>query len=134
MVDELDPAVRVLRWRMAAYKLHSMRDARETTKAARAAFEDRFAREVDPTGSSPRRSEHDARRPPEGLLHEALVSQCQGPEGQAPHGCPQGQRSAHRRGERPSGVRADHGISNRHGIELRDRLLGTHVAESADVS
>ncbi len=50
MFDDLDPALRVLRSRMAAYKLHSMRDARETTKAARAAFEDRFSREVDPDG------------------------------------------------------------------------------------
>jgi hypothetical protein len=50
MFDDLDPALRVLRSRMAAYKLHATHDARETTRAARAAFEDRFAREVDPDG------------------------------------------------------------------------------------
>jgi hypothetical protein len=39
---------RSLRARMAAYTLHAQRDPRETTTAARAAFLDRFEREVDP--------------------------------------------------------------------------------------
>ena len=51
MFDDTDAKLRTLRSRMAAYKLHSTRDPRETTKAARAAFEDRFAREVDPDGT-----------------------------------------------------------------------------------
>ena len=36
--------------RIGAYKMHSLYDARETTKAARAAFLGRFEREVDPDG------------------------------------------------------------------------------------
>jgi hypothetical protein len=44
----VNPAERVLRARLAAYTLHSKYDARETTAAARAAFMDRFEREVDP--------------------------------------------------------------------------------------
>lgn len=51
MSDDTDAKLRTLRSRMAAYTLHSMRDPRETTKSARAAFEDRFAREVDPDGT-----------------------------------------------------------------------------------
>jgi len=41
---------RVLRSRMAAYRLHATHDPRETTKKARAAFANRFEREVDPEG------------------------------------------------------------------------------------
>ena len=36
--------------RIGAYKMHSLYDARETTRAARAAFLARFEREVDPEG------------------------------------------------------------------------------------
>lgn len=46
----MNPAERVLRARLAAYTLHSKYDARDTTAAARAAFMDRFEREVDPKG------------------------------------------------------------------------------------
>ena len=46
----MNPAERVLRARLAAYALHTKYDARETTAAARAAFMDRFEREVDPEG------------------------------------------------------------------------------------
>ncbi len=42
---------RVLRARLAAYTLHAKYDARETTAAARAAFLDRFERQVDPDGA-----------------------------------------------------------------------------------
>lgn len=42
---------RVLRSRMAAYRLHATHDPRETTKKARAAFASRFEREVDPEAS-----------------------------------------------------------------------------------
>jgi hypothetical protein len=45
----VNPAERVLRARLAAYTLHAKYDARETT-TARAAFMDRFEREVDPDG------------------------------------------------------------------------------------
>ena len=38
----------VLLGRIGAYKMHSLYDARETTKAARAAFNARFDDEVDP--------------------------------------------------------------------------------------
>lgn len=44
----MTPAERRLRARLAAYTLHAKRDARETTAPARAAFLDRFEREVDP--------------------------------------------------------------------------------------
>lgn len=47
-MGDLTPAMRSLRSRMAAYTLHSLHDPRETTAAARQAFEDRFVREVDP--------------------------------------------------------------------------------------
>jgi hypothetical protein len=42
-----------LRARAAAYRLHSLYDSRELTKAARAAFNDRFVREVDPDNRLP---------------------------------------------------------------------------------
>ena len=45
--------MRALRSRLAAYSLDSQRDPKETTKAARAAFLNRFEREVDPDGSLP---------------------------------------------------------------------------------
>lgn len=44
----LSASERVLRARIGAYALHAQRDARETTARARAAFLDRFEREVDP--------------------------------------------------------------------------------------
>lgn len=44
----MTPTERVLRARIAAYSLHAMHDARETTAAARAAFLRRFEDEVDP--------------------------------------------------------------------------------------
>jgi hypothetical protein len=50
MFDDLDPGLRVLRSRMAAYKLHATHDAHEITRAAREAFASRFEREVDPDG------------------------------------------------------------------------------------
>jgi hypothetical protein len=46
----LTPAERILRAQIGAHSLHARRDARETTLAARAAFESRFERIVDPTG------------------------------------------------------------------------------------
>lgn len=53
----MTPSERVLRARLAAYALHAKYDARETTAAARAAFLDRFERDVDPDGvlSAPER-------------------------------------------------------------------------------
>lgn len=39
---------RSLRGRLGAYILHSKYDSRELTKAARAAFESKFERDVDP--------------------------------------------------------------------------------------
>lgn len=47
------PAERTLRARAAAYRLHSLYDSRELTANARAAFNDRFTRQVDPDGSLP---------------------------------------------------------------------------------
>lgn len=46
--ETVTPAERSMRARIAAYTLHSRRDPRETTAAARSAFLDRFEREVDP--------------------------------------------------------------------------------------
>jgi hypothetical protein len=51
--DELTPAERILRARAAAYRLHSLYDSRELTANARAAFQDRFDRQVDPDGVLP---------------------------------------------------------------------------------
>ena len=48
--NELTPEQRVLRARMAAYRLHATHDPRETTRKAREAFASRFEREVDPEG------------------------------------------------------------------------------------
>ena len=44
---------RVLLGRIGAYTLHSRYDARELAKAARAAFESKFERDVDPDGVLP---------------------------------------------------------------------------------
>ena len=53
MGDQLTPAERSLRGRIGAYVLHSRYDSRELTKAARAAFQSKFEREVDPDGMLP---------------------------------------------------------------------------------
>jgi hypothetical protein len=63
---ELSPGEQSLRGRLAAHVLHARRDPRETTANARAAFLERFEREVDPDGvldpsERRRRAEH-ARR------------------------------------------------------------------------
>jgi hypothetical protein len=42
-----------LRGTLGALSLHATHDPRETTKAARAAFESRWARQVDPEGVLP---------------------------------------------------------------------------------
>lgn len=42
---------RSARARFAAHELHSQRDSREITAKARAAFQERFERQVDPTGA-----------------------------------------------------------------------------------
>jgi hypothetical protein len=44
-----------MRARMAAYTLHARHDPRETTKAARSAFNQRFLDEVDPERRLPER-------------------------------------------------------------------------------
>ena len=51
--SEPTPAERSLRARAAAYRLHSLYDSRDLTANARAAFADRFIREVDPEGILP---------------------------------------------------------------------------------
>ncbi len=51
--NELTPAERSLWARAAAYRLHSLYDSRELTANARAAFQDRFASQVDPDGTLP---------------------------------------------------------------------------------
>lgn len=48
-----DPAEMARRGRIGAERLHATHDPKETTKAARAAFMDRFRREVDPDGTLP---------------------------------------------------------------------------------
>jgi hypothetical protein len=50
---EFSPVERSLRARAAAYRLHSLYDSRELTANARAAFQDRFAKQVDPDGTLP---------------------------------------------------------------------------------
>ena len=47
------PSERVLAGRIGAYVVHSRYDSRELTAAARAAFRDKFQREVDPDGTLP---------------------------------------------------------------------------------
>jgi hypothetical protein len=51
--NDLTPTERSLRARAAAYRLHSLYDSRQLTANARAAFQDRFARQVDPDGILP---------------------------------------------------------------------------------
>lgn len=46
----MSPKDRSERARIAAHKLHATHDSRQITSNARAAFLDRFAREVDPEG------------------------------------------------------------------------------------
>src|SRR5215211_7224895 len=65
-VDDVSPAERSLRGRLAAHTLHAQRKAQQTTTAARVGFLSRFEREVDPDGvldpsERRRRAEH-ARR------------------------------------------------------------------------
>jgi hypothetical protein len=50
----MTPEQRALRARIAAHTRWSREDPREGTAAARAAFNDRFEREVDPDGLLPR--------------------------------------------------------------------------------
>jgi hypothetical protein len=47
------PSERSLWARAAAYRLHSIYDSRDLTANARATFQDRFSRQVDPDGSLP---------------------------------------------------------------------------------
>ncbi len=54
----LTPAERSLWARAAAYRLHSLYDSRDLTANARAAFQDRFARQVDPEGILPEAERH----------------------------------------------------------------------------
>ena len=51
----MTPGERSLRGRMAAYRMHALHDPRETTRAARAAFSQRFVDEVDPKRQLPER-------------------------------------------------------------------------------
>jgi hypothetical protein len=65
-INDVSPAERSLRARLAAHTLHAQRDARQTTATARARFLAKFEREVDPDGALDprerrRRAEH-ARR------------------------------------------------------------------------
>lgn len=53
--ESLTPSERVMRARMAAYTLHARRDPRETTRSARAVFNQRFLDEVDPDRRLPER-------------------------------------------------------------------------------
>ena len=48
-----DPQDMALRGRIGAFTLHATHDPRETTAKARAAFAERFEREVDPNGELP---------------------------------------------------------------------------------
>lgn len=57
--ESLTPSERVMRARMAAYMLHARSDPRETTKAARRAFNQRFVDQVDPDRRLP---DHERRR------------------------------------------------------------------------
>ena len=58
MSDSLTPGERSLRGRIGAYVLHSRYDSGELTRAARAAFETKFEREVDPDGVLPLEERH----------------------------------------------------------------------------
>lgn len=53
MSAELTPAERRLQAKAAAYRLHSLYDSRHLTANARAAFRDRFEKQVDPDGILP---------------------------------------------------------------------------------
>lgn len=53
MSADLTPAERRLRAKAAAYRLHSLYDSRQLTSNARAAFRDRFEKQVDPDGILP---------------------------------------------------------------------------------
>lgn len=57
--ESLTPSERVMRARMAAYMLHARYDPRETTMAARRAFNQRFIDQVDPDRRLP---EHERNR------------------------------------------------------------------------
>jgi hypothetical protein len=46
--DRRTPAQRSLQARVAAYRMHSLHDPRDTTREARAAFLAKFEQEVDP--------------------------------------------------------------------------------------
>ena len=52
-VLSFDPREMALRGRIGAYRLHATHDPHETTKSARAAFNARFLRDVDPEGKLP---------------------------------------------------------------------------------
>jgi hypothetical protein len=56
--ESLTPSERVMRARMAAYMLHARYDPRETTKAARVAFNQRFLDQVDPDRRLPDHERH----------------------------------------------------------------------------
>jgi hypothetical protein len=49
----MSPTARSLRARLAALELHASTDSREHTRPARAAFMERFERQVDPDGVLP---------------------------------------------------------------------------------
>ena len=51
--NPLTPEQRSLRARLAAYSMHAHNDSKETTRSARAAFDERFYREVDPDNALP---------------------------------------------------------------------------------
>ena len=52
-MSEMTHSEKVLIGRLGAYVLHSRYDSRELTKSARAAFDSKFEREVDPAGLLP---------------------------------------------------------------------------------
>lgn len=58
--------LRSLAGRLGAYTVHSRYDVRELTAPARAAFLDRFYREVDPDGTLPQRERARRVRPAAG--------------------------------------------------------------------
>jgi hypothetical protein len=50
MIEGVDPCTTIPLLPLSCYSLHAKRDPKETTQAARAAFLNRFEREVDPDG------------------------------------------------------------------------------------
>jgi hypothetical protein len=89
---------RVLTGKIGAYVLHSRYDTLELTKAARAAFESRFEREVDPDGILP------------------VEEHCAGPRWPArpaTRGCPQECPGP------PEAIRAKPGLGGRRGDATR---------------